>query len=135
MASLPTSKVNALRDDIKVFDNRIRSGVASKRVNVTDKHLGRWEQFCLELNVDPHLQTWDDPIPIIQVFGERNRDVRLTPLHNTIKSCMMEDALRKVGQVHARLGGADSRKDHHGGIDFRIERHIRAYEKSNDPPR
>jgi hypothetical protein len=39
-----------------------------------DKHWGRWEQFCLDHNVDPYLQAWEDPVPIIQVFGERYRD-------------------------------------------------------------
>jgi hypothetical protein len=31
-------------------------------------------------------------------------------------------------------GGADQCKDHYGGIDFRIQRHIKAYEKSDDTP-
>jgi hypothetical protein len=69
-----------------------------------EKHWGRWEQFCLDNNVDPYLQTWDDPIPIIQVFGERYRDGRLAPLHNAVKSRTVEDALRAVVQAHAILG-------------------------------
>jgi hypothetical protein len=100
-----------------------------------DKNWGRWEQFCLDNNVDPYLQTWDDPIPIIQVFGERYRDGRLTPLHSVVKARTVQDALRTVGQAHARLGAPDPRKDHHGGIDFRIQRQINAYKKSDDPPR
>jgi hypothetical protein len=40
-----------------------------------------------------------------------------------------------VGQAHARLGAPDPRKDHHGGIDFRIQRQIKAYAKTDDPPR
>jgi hypothetical protein len=81
------------------------------------------------------LQTWDDPVPIIQVFGERYRDGLLTSLHNTIKSRMVEDALRAVGQAHARMSPPSGpRKDHHGGIDSRIQRQIKAYEKTDDPP-
>jgi hypothetical protein len=48
---------------------------------------------------------------------------------------MVEDALRAVGQAHARLGAPDPRKDHHGKIDFRIQRQLKAYEKSDNPPR
>jgi hypothetical protein len=99
-----------------------------------DKHWGRWEQFCLEHNVDPYLQAWDEPVPAIQVFGEQYRDGRLTPLHNTDKSRTVEDALRAVGQVHARLGARDPRKDQHNGIYFRIQRQIKAYAKTDDPP-
>jgi hypothetical protein len=29
----------------------------------------------------------------------------------------------------------DPREDHHSGIDFRIQRQIKAYEKTDDPPR
>jgi hypothetical protein len=55
--------------------------------------------------VDPYLQIWDDPIRIIQVFGERYHGGRLTPLHNAIKFHTVEDALCAVGQVQAQLGG------------------------------
>jgi hypothetical protein len=121
--------VNALRADLGVVDKRIRSGITAKRSNAMDKHWGRWEQFCLEQNVDPYLQAWDDPVPIIQVFGERYCDGRLAPLHNAVKSRTVEDILRAVSQAHARLGAPDPRKDHHGGIDFRIQRQIKAYAK------
>jgi hypothetical protein len=60
-----------------------------------DKHWGRWEQFCLDNNVDPYLQTWDDPVPIIQVFGERYRN-GLAPKQNSVKPRTVEDALRAV---------------------------------------
>jgi hypothetical protein len=132
---LPTCKADALRADIGIVDERIRSGVTAKRANVMDKHWGCWEQLCLDHNVDPYLQAWEDPVPIIQVFGERYRDSRLAPLHKTIKSRTVEDAIRAVGQAHARLGAPDPRKDHHGGIDFRIQRQLKSYAKTDDPPR
>jgi hypothetical protein len=59
-------------------------------------------------NIDPYLWTWADPVPILQVFGERYHDGRLPPpppLNNPIKTRTVEDALRAVGQAHARLGG------------------------------
>jgi hypothetical protein len=135
LATLPTCKADALRADIGVVDERIRSGVTAKRANAMDKHWGRWEQFCLDHNVDPYLQTWEDPVQIIKVFGERYRNGRLAPLHNTVTSRTMEDALRAVGQAHARLGAPDPRKDHQGGIDFRIQRQLKSYAKTDDPPR
>jgi hypothetical protein len=103
LASLPIVKVNATRADIGTIDERIRSGVTNKRANAMDKKWGRWEQLCLENNVDPHLQTWDDPIPIIQVFGEQYRYGRLAPLHNAVKARTVEDALCAVGQARPRF--------------------------------
>jgi hypothetical protein len=47
----------------------------------------------------------------------------------------VEDDIRAVGQVFARLGAPDPRKDAHGGIDFLIQRQIKAYKKDDDPPR
>jgi hypothetical protein len=98
-----------------------------------EKHWGRWEQCYLENNVDLYLQTWNDPIPIIQVFGERHCNGKIAPLHNAIKYRTVEDALRAVGQAH--LGGDDPRKDHHGGINFSIQRQIKSYAKTDYPPR
>jgi hypothetical protein len=68
--ALSTVQANALRADLGAVDKIIRVGITQKRANVMDNHWGRWEQFCLENNVDPYLQTWDDRVPIIQVFGE-----------------------------------------------------------------
>jgi hypothetical protein len=105
-ANFPTCKANSLLADIGIVDKRIQSGITAKRANAMDKHWGRWEQFCLEHNVDPYLQDWEDPVPLIQVFGERYRDGRLAPLHNTIKSRTVEDALRVGGVgVHQSGGG------------------------------
>jgi hypothetical protein len=66
---------------------------------------------------------------MLQVFGERYRDVWLVPFHKPVKARTVEDGLRAVGQAHARLGAPDLRKDLHGGIYFRIQRQIKAYKK------
>jgi hypothetical protein len=98
-----------------------------------DNYWSRWESFCMAHNIDPYLRTWADPVPILQVFGERYRDRRLAPLKKPAKYRTVEDALRAVGQAHARLGALDPRKDGHGGIDFRIQRQLRAYKKDDAP--
>jgi hypothetical protein len=97
-------------------------------------HWTRWDAFCVAHNIDPYLKTWADPVPILQVFGERYMDGRLAPLKNPVKARTGEDALHVVGQAHARLGGPDPRRDTFGGIDFRIQRHIKSYHKVDNPP-
>jgi hypothetical protein len=59
----------------------------------------------------------------------------MDPLNNLIKACTVEDALRAVGQAHARLGVVDPWKDGRGGIVFCIQRPIKAYKKYDDPPK
>jgi hypothetical protein len=135
LATLPPAKANALRTDLGTVDERIRSGVTHQRAKAMDNHWSRWDAFCLEHNIDPYLRNWADPVPIIQVFGERYRDGRLAPLKNAVKARTVEDALRAIGQAHARLGAPDPRKDSHGGIDFRIQRQISSYKKVDRPPR
>jgi hypothetical protein len=66
---------------------------------------------------------------LLQVFGERYRDVRLAPCKKPIRARTVEDGLRVVGQVHATLWALDPRKDTHSGIDFRIQRQIKAYKR------
>jgi hypothetical protein len=100
-----------------------------------DNHWNRWEALCVAHNIDPYLRTWADTVPILQVFGKRYRDGRMAPLKNPVKARTVENALRPVGQAHARLGGADPRKYTFGGIDFIIQQQIKSYHKVDDPPR
>jgi hypothetical protein len=71
-----------------------------------ENHWSRWDEFCVAHNVDPYLTTWEDPVPMLQVIGERYRDGRLDPRHKPVKSRTVEYVIRAVGQVDARLGGA-----------------------------
>jgi hypothetical protein len=132
---MPTAQANSLRADLRLVDERIKAGVTTQRSKAMDKHWDRWEEFCLAHPVDPHLSTWDDPVPMLQVFGERYRDGRLPPPNNPVKARTVEDSIRAVGQAFARLGAPDPRKDAHGNIDFRIQRQIKAYKKDDVPPR
>jgi hypothetical protein len=124
-----------MRIDLGIIDERIKSGVNAQRAKAMENHWTRWDAFCVAHNIDPYLRTWTDPVPMLQVFGKRYRDGRLAPLKQSVKARTVEDALRAVGQAHARLGGADPRKDNFGAIDFRIQRQIKSYHKADDPPR
>jgi hypothetical protein len=75
-----------MRADLGLVDERIKVGITTQRSKAMDKHWGRWEEFCLAHHVDPHLSTWDDPVPMLQVFGERYRDGRLLPRNNPVKA-------------------------------------------------
>jgi hypothetical protein len=80
------------------------------------------------------MQNIEDPVPILQVFGQRYRDGRITPRKNAVRADTVSDAVRPVGQAFARLGAKDIQKDAYGEIDFRIYRQFRAYTKEDSPP-
>jgi hypothetical protein len=132
---MSTTRANALLTDLGTVDDRIRSGVTPQRAKAMENHWTRWYAFCLELGVNPFMRRWEDPVPLLQVFGERYRDGRLAPRQNAVRARRVEDAMRAIGQTFARLGSPDIRKDVYGDIDFRIGRQIRAYKKEDSPPK
>jgi hypothetical protein len=73
--------------------------------------------------------------PLSKSLESATETVDCPPLKNAVKARTVEDALRAIGQAHARLGAPDPRKDSHGGIDFRIQRQIPSYKKVDLPPR
>jgi hypothetical protein len=138
LEALPTAQANALHIDLGTVEERIKQGVPAQRANEMDKHWSRWDALCVAHNVDPYLKTWADPVPILQVFGERYRDGRLSPRKKTLELALWKTASAPLARRMpdwGAWGGADPRKDSHGGIDFRIQRQIKAYTKEDSPPR
>jgi hypothetical protein len=128
------SQGNRFRADLRLVEEKNKYGVTAQRSKAQDKHWERWDVFCIENRINPFLRAWYDPIPVLQVFGQRYRDGRISPSSKCVQSHTVEDTLREVGQMFARLGGADARKDFSGEIDFRIRRQLRAYKKEDSPP-
>jgi hypothetical protein len=135
MDALPITQSNVFRADLRTVDNKIKAGVTLRRSKAQDKYWERWDEFCLENGIDPFLRAWDDPVPILQVFGQRYRDGRIAPRNNAVRAQTVEDALRAIGQAFAWVGSPDVRKNIYGDIDFRIQRQIRAYKREDSPPK
>jgi hypothetical protein len=133
--AIPSAQANEMCADLGLVDKYIKDGVTKQHANTMDKHWSRWDAFCLAHHVDSYLSTWAYPVPLLQVFGERYRDGRLSPCHKPVKARAVEDGLRAVGQAYARLGAADPRKDVHGGIYFWIQHQIKAYKKDDALPK
>jgi len=131
---MPLEKIDEFGADLSAVQEAIRTGITSKCANALDSRWERWDEFCSEHGLDPFLRQHTDPVPILQVFGQRHRDGRNTPRGKPVKARTVEDALRAVGQKFASVGAADLRKDAHGTIDFRIYRQIRSYKKTDSPP-
>ena len=134
MAALPPSQADAFSADYSIVQKSIRTGVAPTRADALDNHWTRWLDYCDDHGLDPFLRNYKDPVPILQVFGQRYRDGRIAPWGRPVKSRTVEDALRAIGQKYASLGTKDLRKDSTGAIDFRIQRQLRSYKRDDPPP-
>lgn len=133
MAALPPSQSDALRSDLGLVQASIRAGVSPQRASAHDRTWALWQEFCNTHNFDPFLRNFSDAVPILQVFGQQYRDGRIAPSKDTVRARTVEDALRAVGQTMAALGAKDIRRDSSGRIDFRIQRQISSFHKTDSP--
>ena len=94
--------------------------------------MGRVLQHMLQ--VDPYLSDIEDPITLLQVYGQRYRTGQLAPHQRPVRSRTVEDSWRAIGQTLAMLGAPDPRHNIHGDIDFRLQRQLRGYARLDTPP-
>jgi hypothetical protein len=64
------------------------------------------------------LSSIEDPVALLQVYGQRYRTGKIAPNKRAVQSRTVEDALRSVGQTFAGMGAADPRLTSQGKIDF-----------------
>ena len=112
----------------------MQAGVSSGRAKSTTTHWTKWEELVLELALDPLLETLENKVPVLQVFGQRVRTGKLAADGNPIRARSTEDYLRSVGQTFLSLGTEDPRLDASGSTDFRLKRMIAAWKKQDPPP-
>jgi hypothetical protein len=85
LAALLIVQANALCTGVGIVEERIKQGVTAQRAKAMDNHWSRWDAFCVAHNVDPYLKAWEDPVPLLQVFGERYQYGRLAPHKKTLE--------------------------------------------------
>jgi hypothetical protein len=57
MDDLSAPKANVLHADLRLVDEKIRAGVTLRLAKAQDKHWQRWDQFCLDNDIDPFLSS------------------------------------------------------------------------------
>lgn len=112
----------------------VQAGVSSGRAASTQASWNQWEKYCLELALDPFLQTIEDKIPYLQVFAQRVRTGSLAIAKHPLRARSTEDYVRQVAQTFLSVGAKDPRKDSSNTIDFRLQRMIAAWKKEDPPP-
>ena len=112
---------------------KVKAGVSLGRAKATETGWEQWCLFCCQLALDPFLETFEDKVPFLQVFGQRVRDGELAKDGNSVRARTAEDYIRFVAQTFLGVGSPDPRYGEHNKIDFRIGRMIAAWKKE-DPP-
>jgi hypothetical protein len=126
---------NEFIHDISSVQTTIQSGVVASRTDKATNTWKLWLAFCNTHNINPWFPNTPDPLPYLQVFGQRYREGRLAPGNHPVRADTVADAMRMVGQSYKQLGLRDFRLDTFTGqIDFRLQRQLRAFEKLDPPP-
>jgi len=123
-----------LRADLSLIRNAVEAGVVPSRAAAANSAWNIWQLFCVSLQADPFLQCGTDPILLLQIFAQRYRDGRIAPSGKQVRSRTVEDAVRAVGQGFTRLGSPDPRLTSNGKLDFRLQRQLSGYSKTDPPP-
>lgn len=126
--------LDEFQSDLGLVKEAMRASVTPAYARRKNAHWQLWIQFCVSINIDPYLKFIDDPVPYIQVFGQRYRDGRIAPRGEPVGAGTVSDAMRSVGQELARVGSPDPRKTTQGDQDYRISSQLRGYRKTDAPP-
>jgi hypothetical protein len=80
MGPLDPAAAVYFRRDLSLAQADVAAGVISSRAAAVN-HWSTWCNYCAELGVDPTLQEYEDPIPVLQVFMYRYRNGVIAPSH------------------------------------------------------
>ena len=134
MENAPASARDELRADLRLARETTAAGVVPSRDRTAQRTWVVWCTFCSSVNADPFMSKVADPIILLQLFGVRWRDGRISPSGEPNRARSVEDAIRFVGQKFSSLGAPDPRLDSVGKQDFRLRRMYAAWKKEDDPP-
>ena len=134
MAAAPPDVRHHVADTFRAVAQDVRLGVSTSRAAAASSSWANWSDFCRTLNVDESLESYDDPVPALQLYARQYRCGEASPSKRPVGSRTVEQALRTVGQTLASLGRPDPRLNPTGDIDFRLQRQLRAYSRQDPPP-
>jgi hypothetical protein len=117
---MPSLQQDEFCSDLGIAQEVSQATVIPSQANAQDNTWGVWENFCLELAIDPLLHTVPDPIHYSMVFAVHYHDGHLTKDGYPIQARTVEDAVYAVHQMMASLGS----KDHHLAGPCHLEYHL-----------
>jgi hypothetical protein len=134
LASLHDGPGDAFRRLHELVQADVSEGVVPSRSQAASNHWILWQNFCDDFNLDSTLVSYDDPVPILQVFAYLFRNGVINASGRKVRARSVEDATRSIGQAFAAVGARDPRLNSFGKMDFRLNRMWKAYKKQDPPP-
>ena len=123
-----------LRRDFCTAQETVRKGVSAGRATSTKTGWNKWVKFTASLGLDPYLETFEDKVPLLQIFAQRVRTGELAAKGDPIRARSVEDYVRFVGQTFASVGTSDPRLNTSGKQDFRLTRTWAAWKREDPAP-
>jgi len=130
----PPAARDALRADFLLAQKTVAAGVVPSRDKEAQRAWDIWCSFCSSINANPDVSNMVDPVTLLQAFGLRRRDERISPSGDPNRARLVEDAIRLVCQKFPSLGSKDPRLDETGKQDFCMRRMFSAWKKEDSPP-
>jgi len=109
-----------LRADFLLAQKTVAAGVVPSRDKKAQRGWDIWCAFCTSMA---------DPVTLLQAFGLRWRDGRISPSGDLNRDRLVEDAIRLVCQQFPSLGSKDPRLVKTGKQDFCLCRMFFCLEK------
>jgi len=103
----PITKSNFLRD-YGTAQATIQSGISTGSAKSTETAWKQWEKIILEMALDPFFETFQDKVPLLQVFAHRVRPGKLAAHGNPIRARSTEVYLRFVSQTFLGMGASST---------------------------
>ena len=124
-----------LRSDWGATTQALNSHLSTHRHTSASSTWAVWTSFCLDVGVRPDLlDVHGDRLPVLLLFAQLYRFGAVAPRHQPVRSCTVEDALRRVAQTFSRVGAADPRLNAFCNLDFRLQALYNAWKKTDSPP-
>jgi len=118
----PPATQDALRADFLLAQTTVAAGVVPSRDKKAQRAWDIWCAFCTSINANPDVSQMADPVTLLQTFGLRWRDGRISPSKEPNRSRSVEDTIRLVSQKFPSMGSKDPWLDESGKQDFRLRR-------------
>ena len=134
MSSLDPLTADRFRGDLSTAQATVLEGVSPGRASSNAAAWSKWIDFTSELGIDPFLEAFQDKIPFLQIFAGRVHSGELAARGNPVKSRSAEDYVRHIAQTFLNMGAKDPHLDSAFQINFRIQRILRAWKKTDPAP-
>ena len=112
----------------------ISKGLSTGQATAADGHWTKWTDLCARVALNPLLVAYQGPVPILNGFARDYRTGAIAPGSRGVRSRMVEDVERSIGQAIAMLGAKDPRMTPTGNLDGRLQLQFRCYSRQDPLP-